>query len=59
MPLGPKEILLAKVAYILDFHTNLACLKKLNNKNIWWDNRRNLLYKNKYKIFIYYKRYYN
>ena len=34
MPLGPKEILLAEAVYVLSFYTNLACLKKFNNKNI-------------------------
>ena len=58
-PSGPREILLAQAAYIPDFHTNLACLKKFNDKNIWWDNRRNLLYKNDHKIFAYYERHCN
>jgi hypothetical protein len=33
-PLGPREILLAKAAYIPDFHTNLAYLTKFNNKDV-------------------------
>src|SRR5258708_6669170 len=31
---GPREILLAKAVYILDFHTNLAYLTKFNNKDV-------------------------
>ena len=33
-PSGPREILLAQAAYVLDFHTNLAYLKKFNDKNV-------------------------
>ena len=44
-PLGPREILLVKAVYVPDFHINLACLTKFNDKDVWWDNRRNLLYK--------------
>ena len=58
--LGPKKILLTKAAYILAFYINLACLKKFNYKNIWWDNKKNLLYrKNDYKIFAYCEYYYS
>ena len=39
MPLSPKKILLAEAVYVPAFHTNLACLKNFNNKNIWWDNK--------------------
>ncbi len=59
MPLGPREILLAKAVYIPDFYINLAYLTKFNNKDVWWDNRRNLLYENDYEIFAYCERYYN
>ena len=55
--LGPKEILLTNTIYILAFYINSACLKKFNKKNIWWDNKKNLLYKNNYKIFAYCKDY--
>ena len=57
--LGPKEILLVDVAYILVFYINLACLKFFNKKYIQWDNKKNLLYKNDYKIFAYYEDYYS
>ena len=40
-------------AYAPAFHTNLACLKKFNDKNVWWDNKKNLLYKNDHKMFAY------
>ena len=52
-PSGPREILLAKAAYVPGFHTNLACLKKFNDKNVWWDNEKNLLYKNDHETFAY------
>ena len=58
--LGPKRILLAKAVYILVFYINLAYLKKFNYKNIWWDNKKNLLYyKNDCKTFVYYKYHYS
>jgi hypothetical protein len=52
-PSGPRKILLAEAAYVPDFHTNLACLKKFNDKNVWWDNEKNLLYKNDHETFAY------
>jgi len=52
-PSGPREILLAEAAYVPGFHTNLACLKKFNDKNVWWDNEKNLLYKNDHETFAY------
>jgi len=58
-PLGPREILLAEAAYVPAFYTNLACLKKFNDKNVWWDNRRNLLYKNDHETFAYCERHCN
>ena len=57
MPLGPRKIFLANAVFILAFYTNLACLKKFNNKNVWQDNKRNPLYKNDYEMFAYYERY--
>jgi len=33
-PSGPREILLAEAAYVPDFHINLACLTKFNNKDV-------------------------
>jgi len=33
-PSDPRKILLAEAAYIPAFHTNLACLRKFNSKNI-------------------------
>ena len=41
------------------FHTNLACLGKFNDKNVWWDNKRNLLYKNDHETFAYCERHCN
>lgn len=58
-PSGPKEILLAEAAYVPASHTNLACLRKFNDKNVWWDSRRNLLYKNDHEIFAYCERHCN
>jgi len=60
MLLGPRELFLANAVYIPAFYTNLACLKKFNKKNIWWDNKKDLLYyKNNYKTFTFYKSYCN
>jgi len=59
-PSGPRKIFLANAAYIPAFYTNLAYLKKFNNKNVWWDNKKNLLYKkDDYKTFAFYKRHCN
>jgi len=59
-PTGPKRILLANAAYVPAFYTNLACLDKFNNKNIWWDNEKNLLYhKDDRKTFAYCERHCN
>ena len=33
-PLGPRKILLADAVYVPAFHTNLACLRKFNDKNV-------------------------
>ena len=57
--LGPKKIFLADVAYVLGFYINLACLREFNDRDIWWDNKKNLLYKNDYKTFVYCERYCN
>jgi len=59
MPSGFRKILLADAVYIPAFYINLAYLKKFNCKNIWWDNKKNLLYKNDYKIFVYCENYYS
>ena len=59
-PSGPRKIFLASAVYIPAFYTNLACLKKFNKKNIWWDNKRNLLYyKNDHKTFAFCESHYN
>ena len=58
-PLGPRKIFLADAAYVPAFHTNLACLKKFNDKNIWWDNRKNLLVKDDNETFAYCERHCN
>jgi hypothetical protein len=58
-PSGPREILLAEAAFIPDFYINLASLTKFNNKDVWWDNRRNLLYKNDLETFAYCERHCN
>ena len=56
---GPRRILLANIVFILAFYINLACLNKFNSKNVWWDNQKNLLYKNDYEIFAYCERHCN
>ena len=43
-PEGKRQIELLEAAYILGFYTNLVCLKKLNNKNVFWNNEKNILY---------------
>ncbi len=57
--LGLKKILPAKVVYIPNLYVNLAYLKKFNDKNIWWDNKKNLLYKNNHEMFPYCERHCN
>jgi len=52
-PSGPRRILLADVAYVPAFHTNLACLKKFNNKKVFWDNEKNLLYYGDRQMYAY------
>ena len=32
---GKRQILLTVVAFVLSFHTNLVCIHKLNNKNVY------------------------
>ena len=34
-PEGKEQIQLVGAAYILDFHTSLVCLQKLNNKSVF------------------------
>ena len=58
-PSGPREILLAEAAFVPDFHTNLASLTKFNEKDVWWDNRRNLLYEDDHETFAYCERHCN
>ena len=32
---GKRQILLTVVAFVLSFHTNLVCIYKLNDKNVY------------------------
>jgi len=32
---GKRQILLIAAAFVLSFHTNLVCIYKLNNKNVY------------------------
>ena len=43
-PKGKRQIELLEAAFIPGFHTNLVCLKKLNNNGVFWNNEKNILY---------------
>ena len=38
-PLGKKKIYLNEAVYILGFHTNLVCMRRLNKKGVFWHNK--------------------
>jgi len=41
---GKRQIELLEAAFMPGFYINLVCLKKLNNKGIYWNNEKNILY---------------
>ena len=56
--LGKQKIHLNKAAYILGFHINLVCNRRLNKKGVFWHNKGNYLYYRGSKKFVYYGYYY-
>ena len=53
MPKGKEQILFLRAVYILGFHTNLVCTRKLNNKEVYWNNKENTFFYGDNKIYTY------
>jgi len=53
MPEGKEQILFIGAAYIPGFHTNLICTRKLNDKEVYWNNKENTLFYGDNKIYAY------
>ena len=52
-PKGKEQILLTGAAYIPGFHTNLIYTQKLNNKEVYWNNKENTLFYGDNKTYTY------
>jgi hypothetical protein len=58
IPKGKEQVELIRVVYILGFYISLICLQKLNNKGVFWNNEKNILYYNRNITYAYCGRHY-
>ena len=53
MPEGKEQILFIGAAYVLGFHTNLVCIQKLNDKEVYQNNKENTLFYSNNETYAY------